>query len=148
MLGRSPRDSNVDEGNRPRDRAQTDAERRLAAWIGSSVVIQGQLTSSEDMTIAGRVKGDVEVRDNVVVIAAEAHIEGNVTALGVVVNGRVTGDIEAKRNIEIGATGSVTGDIMTPRMTVAEGGTLNGRLTIAGQAAPSAKSDPARRSPT
>jgi cytoskeletal protein CcmA (bactofilin family) len=126
MLGRGAREPNSDETRSP-----LDPERRVAAWIGASIVIQGQLTSSEDLTIAGRVKGDVEVRDNVLVIAPGAHIEGNVVALTVVVNGRVTGDIEAKGSVEIGSSGSVAGDIATPRMTIAEGAMLTGQLSVA-----------------
>ena len=133
MLGRRARQPKVDESAaaRERTRGQPDPERRLAAWVGSSIVFQGLLTSSEDLTIAGRVKGDVEVRDNLLVIAPDAHIEGNIHALDVIVNGRVTGDIEARGTVEVGATGNVAGDIVTPRMTVSEGATLNGRLSIA-----------------
>ena len=127
MLGRTARSPEVHDGSDPRDRT---GERRIAAWIGSSVVVRGRLISSEDMTIAGRVEGDVEVRDSLLVIAPDAHIEGNVVALAVVVNGRVTGDVEATRNLEIGATGAVFGDIVTPRMSVAEGATLEGNLSI------------------
>lgn len=132
MPGRGARGSKVDESAGPRERGQPDTERRVAAWIGASIVVHGRLTSSEDLTIAGRVDGDVEVRDNVLVITPEGHVEGNVVALGVVVNGRVTGDVEAHRNVVIGATGEVVGDIVTPRMTIAEGAVLRGRLSIAG----------------
>lgn len=127
MLGRAARNPQVEDGSVVLDQT---GERRVAAWIGPSVVVRGRLTSSDDMTIAGRVEGDVEVRENRLVIAPDAHIEGKVVALTVVVNGKVTGDIEAKRIIEIGATGAVYGDIVTPRMSVAEGATLEGNLSI------------------
>ena len=64
MLGRGAREPKFDENARAaeRTRGQVDPERRVAAWVGSSIVFQGRLTSSEDLTIAGRVKGDIEVR--------------------------------------------------------------------------------------
>ena len=131
MLGRAAREPKVGDGAGARTPGRLDPERRVAAWIGSSIVFEGTLKSSEDLTIAGRVKGDVEVRENLLVVAPDAHIEGNIHALDVIVNGNVTGDIEANGTVEIGATGSVAGDIVTPRMTVTEGATLNGRLRIA-----------------
>lgn len=133
MVGRGARDPKVDEraGPRERTRGLPETERRVAAWIGASIVIEGQVTSSEDITIAGRVKGDVEASDYVVIITDGAHIDGRVVALDVVVHGRVDGNIEAKRRVEIGATGFLAGDVVAPRMTVSEGATLNGRLRIA-----------------
>lgn len=133
MPGRGERDPKIDDRSRSpvRTRVPVEGERRVAAWIGASIVIRGQVTSSEDMTIAGRVEGDVEVRENVVVITPEGHVEGNVVALAVIVNGRVVGDIDVQRRIEVGSTGSVVGDIVAPRMRVAEGAILSGRLRIA-----------------
>ena len=32
-------------------------ERRMAAWIGKSLVVQGKVISTEDLTIDGRVEG-------------------------------------------------------------------------------------------
>ena len=113
-------------------------ERRVAAWIGASIVIRGDLTSSEDMTIAGRVEGDVTVRENTVVVAPKATIHGDIVARVVAVHGEVTGTITAAHKVEVGETGSVQGDIITPRMVVAEGAVLHGRVgTAASPNAPS-----------
>jgi cytoskeletal protein CcmA (bactofilin family) len=106
-------------------------ERRVAAWIGASIIITGDLTSSEDMTIAGRVEGDVAVPEHAVVVAPGARIRGNIVARAVVVHGEVLGTITADRRVEVGDTGSVDGDIVAPRMAVAEGASLRGQLRIA-----------------
>ncbi|HSH44800.1 MAG TPA: polymer-forming cytoskeletal protein [Longimicrobiales bacterium] len=105
-------------------------ERRVRAWIGASVVIQGGVTSSEDMTIAGRVEGDVTVRENQLTIAPHARIEGDIIAGAVVIHGSVTGNVTAEQTIEVGENGSVMGDLVAPRMTVAEGASLHGRAEI------------------
>ena len=106
-------------------------ERRERAWIGESLVIEGNLTSSEDMTIAGRVEGDVSARQNALVIAPGARIRGDIVAGTVTVRGEVVGTITAARSVEVGETGSVNGDIVAPRMQVADGAVLTGRLQIA-----------------
>lgn len=106
-------------------------ERRVAAWIGASLVIKGDLTSSEDTTIAGHVEGDVAVRGHTLVVAPRARVRGDIIAGAVAVHGQVTGTITAERKVEIAETGSVDGDITTPRMVVAEGAVLNGRVGVA-----------------
>jgi cytoskeletal protein CcmA (bactofilin family) len=112
-------------------------ERRVAAWIGPSIRIKGDLTSSEDLTIAGRINGDVSVPEHAVVIAKGAGIRGNILARAVVVYGEVIGTVTASGRVEIGDTGTVEGDINTPRMAISEGGMLHGRLSIsASRAAP------------
>ena len=105
-------------------------ERRVAAWIGASILIKGNLTSSESMTVAGRVEGDITVREHALVIAAGGTVRGNVVARNVVVHGDVLGTITADARVEVAPTGSVHGDIMAPRMVLAEGATLQGRIGI------------------
>ena len=106
-------------------------ERRVAAWIGASLVIRGDLASSEDMTIAGRVEGDVSVPKHTLVIAPSARIQGDIVARDVAVHGRVMGSVTADRKVEVGETGSVDGDVRTPRMVIAEGAVLRGRIGVA-----------------
>jgi len=133
MLGRGTQDRKRDDA-RAQDEARgpVRGERRVAAWIGASIVIRGDLTSSEDITIAGRVHGSVAVRENTVVIASEGHVEGDVRARTVVVQGRVEGNISGLDSVEVGESGSVLGDISAPRMRIAEGGRLHGQVRIAG----------------
>lgn len=102
----------------------------MAAWIGASIVIRGDLTSSEDMTIAGRIEGDVAVRENRLIIAPGARVEGDIVARSVSVHGHVAGNITAGHSAEIGGEGSVLGDVIAPRMIVAEGAVLHGRVEV------------------
>lgn len=106
-------------------------ERRIAAWIGASIVVKGDLFSSEDTTIAGRVEGDVTVTDHSLVITPEAQIRGNIVARAVTVHGQVIGTIRSEAKVELGETGSVDGDIISPRLIVTEGAVLRGLLKIA-----------------
>jgi cytoskeletal protein CcmA (bactofilin family) len=110
---------------------QVPAERRVAAWIGPSIVIKGDVTSSEHMTVAGRVEGDITVRQHALVVAAGGTVRGNIDARDVVVQGEVLGTITAEGRVEVTATGFVHGDIRAPRMMLAEGATVHGRVGIA-----------------
>jgi cytoskeletal protein CcmA (bactofilin family) len=115
---------------RPRD------ERRVAAWIGKSILIQGDLTSSEDLTIAGQVEGDISVPEHTLIINPQARIQGNIVARFVVVQGNVTGTITAAERVEIGDTGIVDGDIITRRMAIVEGAILRGKIGVNAVATP------------
>lgn len=138
MLGRDTRDS--DDNAQPRRVERVGGkvveERRVAAWIGASIVVKGNLTSSEDLTIAGQVEGNVTVREHTLVIAPRGRVRGDIIARTVAVHGEVTGTITADRKVEIGATGSVEGDIKSPRMVVDEGAVLHGRIGITSPASP------------
>jgi cytoskeletal protein CcmA (bactofilin family) len=106
-------------------------ERRVAAWIGASILMKGDVTSSENMTVAGRVEGDITVRAHALVVAAGGTVRGNIVARDVVVHGEVLGTITAEGRVEVSATGFVRGDIKAPRMMLSEGATLRGRIGIA-----------------
>jgi cytoskeletal protein CcmA (bactofilin family) len=110
-------------------------ERRVAAWIGASLVIKGDLTSSEDMTIAGEIEGDVSVKEHKLVVAAGGTIRGTIVARAVEIHGSVVGTIASDGTVEVGATGSVEGDIAAPRLALAEGATLHGRVAVTGTSA-------------
>jgi cytoskeletal protein CcmA (bactofilin family) len=133
MSGRDPR--NPDAAASPRREqvvgSHSPDERRVAAWIGGAIVIEGNVISSEDTTIAGQVDGDVAVRHHTLVISSEGRIHGDVLARAVVVHGEVTGNITAEWKIEVHETGSITGDITTSRLVISEGAVLEGRVQVA-----------------
>ena len=120
-------------------RARTEAEavRMVEAdvekWImdlGKSVVIKGELSASEDLTLDGQMEGSVTLPDHTLTIGPAANIKASIFAKAVVIMGAVTGNVTAGEKVEIRATGSVTGDLTSPRLVVAEGGHLRGRVTM------------------
>jgi len=103
-------------------------ERRSIAWVGKSVIFKGELISSEDMIIDGRVEGTIEVHDHALTIGPAAQIKADIAARSVTVRGSVTGAITAANLVEIRETGSVEGDITSPHVSVAEGAVVHGRI--------------------
>jgi len=98
------------------------------AWVGKSVIFKGELISSEDMIIDGRVEGTIEVHDHALTIGPAAQIKADIAARSVTVRGSVTGTITAANLVEIRETGSVEGDITSPHVSVAEGAVVHGRI--------------------
>ena len=109
-------------------------ERRVIVWVGKSVIFKGELVSSEDMTIDGRVEGTIDVRDNALTIGPDADIQADITAKTITIHGSVTGSIKASDKVDIRETGTVDGDIVAPKVVMAEGADLHGRIdTLTGR---------------
>ena len=103
-------------------------ERRLVAWLGKSVIFKGDLTSSEDLSIDGRVEGTIDARGHTLTIGPGADVRATVHAGTVMVQGTVHGTITAEHKVEIRESGSVDGDIVSPRLVLADGALLRGRV--------------------
>ena len=109
-----------------------------SAGLGRSVVVQGELTGEEDLTIEGRVDGTIEFRRQTVQIGPHATANAQIFAQNVVVYGTVVGDITATARIEIRPEASVEGDLVSPAVVIAEGGTFRGRIDMSRKSAASA----------
>jgi cytoskeletal protein CcmA (bactofilin family) len=105
--------------------------------IGKSVVIKGELSGSEDLTIEGHVEGRIDLKENVLTIGPNGKIKAEVFAKSVVVLGEVTGNVTASEKVDIRDNGSVDGDIASPRVAIAEGAHFRGSVDMqrAGQKA-------------
>src|SRR6267378_2417870 len=98
--------------------------------IGKSVVIKGELNGSEDLTIEGHVEGTIQLRDHVLTIGPNGRIKAQVFAKAVVVLGEMTGNVTASDKVDIRDNGSVDGDIVAPRVAIAEGAHFRGSVDM------------------
>jgi cytoskeletal protein CcmA (bactofilin family) len=98
--------------------------------IGKSVVIKGELSGSEDLTIEGQVDGKIELRQNVLTIGPNGKIKAQVFAKSVIILGEVTGNVTASEKVDIRDNGSVDGDIAAPRVAIAEGAHFRGSIDM------------------
>lgn len=98
--------------------------------IGKSVVIKGELNGSEDLTIEGQVEGTIQLRDHVLTIGPNGRIKAQVFAKTVIVLGEVTGNVTASEKVDIRDNGSVDGDIVSPRVAIAEGAHFRGSVDM------------------
>jgi cytoskeletal protein CcmA (bactofilin family) len=117
---------------------------RSTVNIGKSVVIKGELSGSEDLTIEGQVDGKIELRQNVLTIGPNGKIKAQVFAKSVVILGEVTGNVTASEKVDIRDNGSVDGDIAAPRVAIAEGAHFRGSIDMQRQGAtakPAEKAD-------
>ena len=109
----------------PRSRVERDL-----ANIGKLVSIKGELIGSEDLTIDGQVEGRIEVRDNTLTIGANGKVRAEVFAKAVIVLGEIHGNVTATERVDIRDQGSIDGDIVSPRVAIAEGAHFRGSVDM------------------
>ncbi len=98
--------------------------------IGQSIQIKGELTGNEDLTIEGKVDGKIFLKDHNLTIGANGRITAELQAKSVLVVGEVVGNITADDKVEIAATGSMRGDIVAPRVVLADGARFKGSIDM------------------
>jgi cytoskeletal protein CcmA (bactofilin family) len=111
--------------------------------IGKSVVIKGELNGSEDLTIEGQVEGTIQLREHVLTIGPNGRIKAQVFAKSVIVLGQVSGNVTASEKVDIRDNGSVDGDIVSPRVAIAEGAHFRGSVDMQRKGAPAQPQKPA-----
>jgi cytoskeletal protein CcmA (bactofilin family) len=97
---------------------------KLESFVGSNSHFRGDIKTKGTLRIDGSLEGNVDA--DWLILGEKASIKGDVTVRGFVVGGRVEGTITAREILEIKAKGHVIGDISTVKLTVVEGGILQG----------------------
>ncbi len=106
---------------RPKERVEV-----RESLIASGLSIEGKITGTGHVRIAGSFKGDVQVEGNLGIEPGAKH-QGEVRAAAVTVGGELTGNISAK-HIDVTATGVVIGDVKADTITVAAGSRMRGHV--------------------
>lgn len=110
------------------DNSSVFTERRVAAWVGKALRVEGRVISNEDLTIDGSVEGSIELGDHSLTIGPGAVVKADLIAKTITISGAVTGMVCATEKVDLRAPGSVQGDIKAPRFVMAEGATVRGRI--------------------
>ncbi len=104
--------------------------------IGQSIQIKGELTGNEDLTIEGKVDGKIYLKDHNLTIGANGRISAEIQAKTVLIIGEIIGNVTADDKVEVAATGSMRGDILAPRVVLADGARFKGSIDMDRKGAP------------
>ncbi len=94
--------------------------------ISSGLAIEGKISGTGHVRIAGQFKGDAHVDGNLTIEPGAKH-HGEVRAGTVTVSGELTGNIGA-RHIDVTASGVIVGDVKADTITVASGSRMRGHV--------------------
>jgi len=97
--------------------------------LGADDILQGRLEVQGDLKIAGKIEGELKASGSVT-IDSTATIQASIEGANVSVRGQVTGNVTAKRRLTLGGSGRLNGDVKVGRLTVEDGATLNGNVTM------------------
>lgn len=100
------------------------------ATLGRSLVIKGEVSGSESLFIDGRIEGRVNLSDARLTIGRNGVLNANITAREVVIMGKVTGNVQCTDRLDLRSEGSLTGDVITQRISVEDGAILKGSIEV------------------
>ncbi|MEP6571711.1 MAG: polymer-forming cytoskeletal protein [Gemmatimonadota bacterium] len=97
--------------------------------IASGTTIIGDIETDGVVKIEGRVQGTIRAGGQVLV-AKGGVIQGDVFTREAVIGGEIQGSVHAEERVEIQSGAVVSGDILTLRILIADGGRVNGVITM------------------
>ncbi len=106
---------------------RTDPNSLTIIAVGATIV--GDIASEGVVKIEGTVQGTVRAGTQLLV-APGALIRGDVFASEVVAGGEIHGGVNAEQRVEIQAGAIIHGDIRTQRIHIADGGRVNGQISM------------------
>ena len=105
-------------------------QQKTVTTIGESILISGEISGTEDITINGTVEGELHFRDNNILVGESGHIHADVSAKNIVVEGEIKGELRATEQVSIKPTGVVSGDIRAPRVVLDDGCQFKGSVDM------------------
>jgi cytoskeletal protein CcmA (bactofilin family) len=111
--------------------------------IGPTILINGKLTGDEDLTVRGRVEGELSLTKTLIV-EPSGIIKADVEVKNAIVSGVVVGNIHATESVELTKEGRMVGDIRAPRVIIVDGASFRGRVDMGQAEGRAAAERPAR----
>ena len=100
------------------------------SMIGKSIVIKGEIVSSDPVYVYGSVEGSISAPAHRVTIGKEGRVKADISAREIVIMGDVCGNLEGGERVEIRSDGSLLGNMATRRIYVEEGAVLSGVIDV------------------
>ena len=112
------------------------------AILGNTIIIKGKLCGEEDLTIEGRIEGQINLKNHNLVVGQGGNISADVVAKSITVVGRLEGNLNAEERVEIKKSGSLTGDVRAPRVVIEDGAKFKGSVDMNAEALPTENKEP------
>jgi cytoskeletal protein CcmA (bactofilin family) len=97
--------------------------------LGPRDSLHGRLDLHGDLKIAGTVEGELKVSGDVLGDST-ANVQATIEGANVNVRGQVNGNVTARKRLTLGGSGKLNGEVKVGRLTVEDGATLNGNVTM------------------
>ncbi len=94
----------------------------------------GEISGTAELVIEGRVQGEVELK-NRVVVGREGIVEGRIVGASVEVGGKVVGNVHGVNAVQVLESGKLEGDVISPQVIIKEGAFFKGKVDMTSAAA-------------
>lgn len=108
---------------------ENDRPGELNTVIGKGSIIEGLLTVQNSLRVDGRVQGQVQASDSLVV-GKDGEIEGEIKARNAIIGGRVKNRILATGKVVLETHAIVHGEIKTSKIVIDEGAVFDGNCAM------------------
>jgi cytoskeletal protein CcmA (bactofilin family) len=108
--------------------------------IGKGTVLEGNLTTTGNLRIEGKVIGSITTKAKLV-LGATSWVQGNMVAQNAEIGGEVQGIIEVSGLLILKPSAIVQGDIITNKLVFEEGAKFNGKCKMGSQFKPASLED-------
>lgn len=102
----------------------------VAAHIGKSVIVKGELSGSEDLYLDGEVEGTIELRDHTLIVGPNGRIKAHISAREIVLHGKAEGNVTGSERVELKKSCVLVGDIRTQRIVIEDGAFFKGSVDL------------------
>jgi cytoskeletal protein CcmA (bactofilin family) len=113
----------------PRPPMQAWVDERTRVAVGRNTHIAGKLIFQEPVRIEGKFRGEVSSVE-LLVVSAEASIEGKIRAPRLLILGELNGDVIGATQVVLGPEARVNGRIQAGSLTICEGAKFNGEVQM------------------
>ncbi|HTO09997.1 MAG TPA: polymer-forming cytoskeletal protein [Candidatus Binatia bacterium] len=100
----------------------------LLTVIGESAKMEGKFDIADSIQIECEIGGELRVGGKLV-IGEKGVVNANVETVDAIIMGHYDGNMTATGNVEIAATGRVSGNIKTDSLVISKGGFFNGNVS-------------------
>jgi len=97
--------------------------------VGKTIFVKGNIFSDEEVLIEGKVEGQINIK-NRVVVGKSGIVNADIEAQEVIVKGTVNGNVKGNYKVEIVPDGVVNGNIVSRRVVLAEGAIFKGNIDM------------------
>jgi len=94
--------------------------------IGKTLLVRGELHSTEDLVLQGRVEGPILAENCTIVVDASADLSGDIIARDITVFGRVAGRLIATDIVDVRAGADIKGEVLARRFVLDPEATFKG----------------------
>lgn len=102
----------------------------LTATVGKTVIVKGEIHSSEALTIEGEVDGTIEMLEHRLTIAQNGKVRAKVKAREIEVLGSMNGQADASDKILIRRGAQFVGEIRLTGIVIEDGGFVKGSVDL------------------